>query len=159
MKPTVYIETTIISYLTAWRSNNAVRAAHQVATREWWDHERGGYELRTSEVVRIEASAGDPLAAAERIAVLDQLPLLPVTAEARRLGGELLARMVLPATEDRDAAHIAIAATNGMDYLLTRNCGHLANATLRTRIELVCRSLGYEPPVICTPLELREVKP
>jgi hypothetical protein len=159
MNPTVYIETTIISYLTAWPSNDAVRAAHQVATREWWDHERVAYQLCTSEVARVEASAGDPVAAAERVAVLDQLRLLPVTPEARQLAGELLARTALPATEDRDAAHIAVAATNGVDYLLTWNCRHLANATLRTRIEMVCRSLGYEPPVICTPLELREVKP
>jgi len=154
MNETVYIETTIISYLTAWPSKDLLRAAHQEATKDWWDHQRGTYQLLTSEVVQIEATAGDPNAATERINVLNALPLLPVTPDAKQIARALLAQMALPATADRDALHVAIAASNGVEYLLTWNCRHLANATLRGKIETVCRSLGYEPPIICTPLEL-----
>jgi len=124
------------------------------ATKDWWDHQRGTYQLLTSEVVQIEATAGDPNAATERINVLNALPLLPVTPDAKQIARALLAQMALPATADRDALHVAIAASNGVEYLLTWNCRHLANATLRGKIETVCRSLGYEPPIICTPLEL-----
>jgi hypothetical protein len=154
MNETVYIDTTIVSYLTAWPSKDLLRAAHQIATKDWWDHQRGTYQLLTSEVVQIEAAAGDPTAAAERMNVLNALPLLPITADARHIARALLAQMALSATADRDALHVAIAASNGVEFLLTWNCSHLANATLRGKIESVCRSLGYEPPIICTPLEL-----
>ena len=113
MNETVYIETTIVSYLTAWPSKDALRAAHQTATKDWWDQQRGTYQLLTSEVVQIEAAAGDPTAAAERINVITALPLLPITADARQIARALLAQMALPATADRDALHVAIAASNG----------------------------------------------
>ena len=154
MNETVYIETTIVSYLTARPTKDVLRDAHQQATKDWWDHQRPTYQLLTSEVVQIEAAAGDPTAAAERLNALNPLPLLPITVDARQIARALLAQMALPVTADRDALHVAIAASNGVEYLLTWNCRHLANATLRGKIEGVCRSLGYEPPIICTPLEL-----
>jgi len=154
MNETVYIETTIVSYLKAWPSKDVLRAAQQMATKDWWEHQRNTYQLVALEVVQIEAAAGDAAAAAERMTVVNALPLLPVTPDARQIARTLLAKMALPPNAARDALHVAIAASNGVHYLLTWNCRHLANATLRAKIESVCRSLGYEPPTICTPLEL-----
>jgi hypothetical protein len=153
MKPTVYIETTIPSYLTAWPSCDVVRAGEQQVTRDWWAR-RSEFELRVSSLVLLECSAGDSDAAALRLAALDGIPVLAQTAEAETLAEALLREVPLPAKAGADAIHIAVAAVNGMTYLLTWNCTHIANATLRPRIEAICRQLGYEPPVICTPKEL-----
>ncbi len=157
--PIVYIETTIIGYLTAWPRKDPLVAGQQKLTREWWDRERGDFDLVTSAVVRSEAAAGDAKAAAERLDVLDKLRFLAVTPESVSLAQALIARLAIPATEARDAAHVGIAAAHGVNYLLTWNCRHLANATLRPKIELVCREQGFEPPIICTPQELRKASP
>jgi predicted nucleic acid-binding protein len=154
MKPRVYLETTIPSYLTAWPSRDLVRAAHQQITREWWDKRRTQFELYISQAVVHECQAGDPTAAAERLAVLQDLPLLEQTQEATQLAQALLDQVPLPERATVDALHVAIAAVHGMDYLLTWNCTHIANATLRAPIESVCRASGREPPAICTPDEL-----
>ena len=158
-KATVYIETTIIGYLTSWPRKDPLVAGQQTLTREWWDQERNDYDLVTSAVVRSEAAAGDATAAAERLAVIDKLRFLSITPESIALAQSLLSRLAIPPTEDRDAAHVGIAAAHGAHYLLTWNCRHLANATLRPKIELVCREQGYEPPIICTPQELRKAFP
>jgi len=154
MKPRVYLETTIPSYLTAWPSRDLVRAAHQQITRDWWDRRRAVFELYISQVVLRECQAGDATAAAERLKVLQDLPLLEQTEEATRLAQALVDRVPLPERAAVDALHVAIAAVHGVDYLLTWNCAHIANATLRDPIESVCRENGYEPPAICTPDEL-----
>jgi len=154
MKPRVYLETTIPSYLTAWPSRDLVRAAHQQITRDWWDRRRAVFELYISQVVLRECQAGDATAAAERLKVLQDLPLLEQTEEATRLAQALVDRVPLPERAAVDALHVAIAAVHGVDYLLTWNCTHIANATLRDPIESVCRENGYEPPAICTPDEL-----
>lgn len=159
MKPTVYIETTIVSYLTSRRSRIPLIAGQQKVTIEWWDQDRLGYDVFTSELVWTEAAAGDPKLAAARLAKLQRLPLLRIDQISKGLAAALLQAAALPGVAADDALHLAIAACNGMDYLLTWNCRHLANATLRARIEQVCRDHGYEPPIICTPLELREVRP
>jgi len=104
-----------------------------------------------------EASAGDPEAAARRLEVLTPLPLLEPQEEEAELAQALLEYVPLPVSAAADALHIAIAVVNGMDYLLTWNCTHIANAALRSRIEAVCRSHGFEVPIICTPEELLEV--
>ncbi len=153
MKPRVYLETTIPSYLTAWPSRDLVRAAHQQITREWWQR-RDAYELFVSQMVVRECQAGDPEAAAERLDSLAGLPLLEQNEEVEALARELIRRVPLPDRATADALHIATAATHGMDYLLTWNCTHIANASLRGRIEAVCRDQGFEPPAICTPEEL-----
>ena len=155
-KPTVYIETTVVSYLTAWPSRDLVRAAQQQQTRDWWDARRDAFELVCSELVQQEAAAGDLAAATERLKVLADLRVLVATSEAATLAADLIARLLLPPRAQPDALHVAIAATNGIDYLLTWNCRHLSNAVLRPRIEWVCRDNGLEPPVICTPPELME---
>jgi predicted nucleic acid-binding protein len=153
MKPRVYLETTVPSYLTAWPSRDLIRAAHQQITREWWGR-RHGYELFISQLVIRESQAGDLDAAAARLATLAGLPLLEQTEAVETLARTILDQVPLPERATADALHIATAAAHGMDYLLTWNCTHIANVTLRGRIEAVCRDAGFEPPAICTPEEL-----
>ena len=154
MKPKIYIETTIPSYLTARPSRDVIRAAHHQLTKEWWDVRRSDFELYVSQAVIMEVGSGDPDAAAERLKALDGLPVLHVTTEARNLSLDLLREVPLPPKAAVDALHIAIAVVNGMDFLLTWNCRHLANATLRLAIDDVCRSRGFSMTVICTPDQL-----
>ena len=101
-----------------------------------------------------EARAGDPEAAERRRALLTGVPLLDVTPEVAELAAALIARVPLPPRAGGDAAHIAVAACHGIDFLLTWNSTHIANAELRPRVEHVCRESGYRPPVLCTPDEL-----
>lgn len=155
MKHKVYLETTIPSYLTSWLSRDLVIAAHQQITREWWQN-RNRFDLFISQVVMREVSGGDSQIAAKRLEVLENIPVLEVTKEAIELAQKLVDRGPIPEKAAVDALHIAIAVVNGMDYLLTWNCSHIANASMRTKIDHVCRSSGYEPPVICTPEELME---
>jgi hypothetical protein len=153
-RATAYIETSIVSYLTARPSRDLLVAAHQQLTVTWWEQQRAHYELFTSQVVLAEARAGDPEAAQRRLAVLERLPLLDVTDAAITLAAALISGQALPAQAAQDALHLGIACVHGMEYLLTWNCAHLANARLRSRIEQVCRDAGYIPPIICTPEEL-----
>jgi predicted nucleic acid-binding protein len=154
IRGTVYIETSIVSYLTARPSRDLLVAAHQQLTVAWWDQQRSHYELFTSQVVLAEARAGDPDAAQRRVAVLEHLPLLDVTDAAITLAAALVSGQALPAQAAQDALHVAVACVHGIEYLLTWNCAHLANARLRSRIEQICREAGYVPPIICTPEEL-----
>ena len=156
MKPIVYIETSVVSYLTARPSRDVVIAAYQEVTREWWRGAPGRFDLVASELVVTEAGAGDTEAARTRLKSLEAITLLDATADAEELTRKLLDLGAVPRKAAEDAAHIAIAATNGVDYLVTWNLQHIANATMRSRIERVCRQAGYEPPVICTPNELME---
>ena len=155
-KPKVYVETTVISYLTAWPSAEVVMAAHQEITREWWNSKRGEFDLFVSELVREEAAAGDRQAAKKRLEIIDFFPLLTFGSDTRRLVNVLVQQLQLPNRASADAAHIALAITNGMDYLITWNCRHIANARLRNMIDGVCDSVGYAAPTICTPEELME---
>ena len=155
-KPKVYLETTIISYLTARPSRDLIVAANQQITRDWWQMRRTSFDLFVSEAVVGEASAGDESAALQRLEEIEGIPLLTLTTDAAALAEKLAREVPLPEKAITDAIHVAVAATNGMDYLMTWNCRHLANAVLRSKIEDVCRERGYEPPVICTPQELME---
>jgi hypothetical protein len=156
VKAKVYLETTVISYLTARASRDIVVAAHQELTRQWWDQRRGDYHLVVSEVVLREAAAGDSEAAERRRAVLAGVDVLEVNLAALALAEELVRRGAVPAMAAEDALHIAIAATNGVEYLLTWNCTHIANAAMRRAINDVCIEQGFEPTVLCTPEELVE---
>ena len=118
MKPTAYIETTIPSYLMAWPSRDVVRAGEQQVTRDWWDR-RAEYELRVSSLVLLECQAGDAKAAADRLAALEGVPVLAQTPEAEALAGMLLKEVPLPPKAANDALHIAVAAVNGIEYLVT----------------------------------------
>ena len=131
-------------------------AAYQEVTRQWWRAAPGRFVLYASGLVVAEAGAGDTDAARARLAVLETIPLLDATQEAATLARKLLDLGAVPREAADDAAHIAVAVTNGVDYLVTWNFRHIANATMRSRIEHVCRRSGYEPPVICTPNELLE---
>jgi predicted nucleic acid-binding protein len=156
MKAKVYIETSVISYLTSRPSQDIVIAGHQQTTRDWWATYRAQFDVVASQLVVQEASAGDPQAAQQRLAVLAELELLAVSAEAMALAQALVNSGPLPSQAAEDALHIAIAVTNGIDYLVTWNCRHLANASMRKDIDRICRLRGYEPVVICTPEELLE---
>jgi predicted nucleic acid-binding protein len=156
MKPKAYIETTVVSYLTAWPSRDVVIAGYQQTTREWWQDAADRFQLVASELVMNEASAGDADAAQERLTALESVTLLDATEEAAELAQQLVDSGAIPAKAAEDAGHIAIAVTNGIDYLVTWNCRHIANATTRSQIERVCRNAGYEPTIICTPAELME---
>jgi len=157
MKPTVYLETTVIGYLAMRGSNLLHVAANQQMTRDWWDNHRGRYDVFVSRFVIGECSRGDPAAARERMACLEGIPLLQVPDDTILLAESLLAALRLPRRAANDATHISIAAVNGIEYLLTWNCRHIANASFRPGIERVCREMRYEPPVICTPQELMEI--
>jgi hypothetical protein len=159
MPERVYIETTFVSYLTARPSRDVVIAGHQQVTHEWWDTRRGSYELCVSQLVLQEAASGDAQAAQERLEVLHAMTFLETTTAALALAKELIQAGALPAKAGDDALHIAIAATQGIPYLLTWNCRHLANATMRPLIDSVCTSNGLKAPIICTPEELLETDP
>ncbi len=155
MKSRVYLETSVISYLTAWPSRDLVKAAHQEITREWWST-RARFELYVSQVVIGEAAGGDAEAARLRLQSVAGIPVLAASPEAGLLAERLVAEGSLPAKAAVDALHIAIAVVNGIDYLLTWNCTHIANAAMRHKIDAVCRRSGYESVVLCTPEELME---
>jgi hypothetical protein len=156
MAERVYMETTIVSYLTARPSRDVVIAGHQQSTHEWWNGPRHGYELCASQLVFQESSAGDPEAARERLEVLKDMTALETTEDALTLSKNLVGAGAVPAKAANDALHIAVAAVNRVPYLLTWNCRHLANAVMRSKIEEVCESMGFKAPIICTPEELLE---
>src|SRR5258708_4584226 len=154
MKSRLYLETTIPSYLTSRPSRDLIIAGHQELTREWWEKRRDAFQLYISQLVVDEASAGDPVAARERLKVLQDLPLLDITPEVTELATSILASGKIPRKAATDAAHIAIAAVHGMDFLVTWNCLHIANAAIAKALASICRKHAYECPVICTPEEL-----
>ena len=156
MQPRVYVETTVISYLTARPARDVVVAGHQQSTRDWWETAAERFELVVSELVRQEAGIGDRGAARARLSTLGPLATLDATAQADGLAETLVRTGAVPRTAIRDAAHIAIAAANGVEYLVTWNFRHIANAEARPLIESACRLAGVEPPTICTPEELME---
>ncbi len=156
MKETVYVETSVISYLTARPSNDLRAMANQSTTIEWWETRRPSYSVFASDLVISEASRGHPEASHRRLASIADLPLLQISEDVRALAQALIESHALPEKAETDAYHVAIAAVNGVAYLLTWNCTHIANAHTRPKIENTCRTLGYEPPIICTPLELME---
>ena len=151
--PKIYIETSFVSYLVARPSRDLLMAARQQITIEWWDRERPNHELYTSDVTLQEAERGDPAEGAKRIAVLTRLNSLAVPDAARQLAELLINQHALPEKAGLDALHIAVATIHGMDYLLTWNCKHIANVTMRGLIERTCRQAGYQPPAIATPEE------
>jgi len=154
MKPKVYIETSVISYLTARLSKDLIIAGHQQITQEWWELRKTHFDLYVSQLVIKEASAGDTQAVEKRLAVLRDLPLLQMNDKIKELAQKFVAHHALPAKAAEDAIHVAIATVHRMEYLLTWNCTHIANAEIRRKISSVCVKNGYEIPVICTPEEL-----
>lgn len=150
----VYLETSFISYLVSHPSRDLLVAAHQQTTYEWWTVRRKNFECYVSQVVIDEASAGDSEEAKKRMDTISAFPVLEVTEEAELLARAILDSGAIPPRAVRDAADIAVATVNDVDYLLTWNCKHLANAQIIRKIAVVCNEEGYNVPVICTPEEL-----
>lgn len=154
MKPSVYVETSVISYATSRPSRDLVIAGRQQITRAWFATAPHRFDLFVSQLVVGEAAVGDAVAAKERVSLLEGLGQLAITDAVGELAETLLSRGAVPRKAADDAVHIGVAAVHGVEYLLTWNCRHIANATLRQAIEAVCIEVGFKPPVICTPEEL-----
>jgi hypothetical protein len=153
MKRKVYIETSVISYLTARPSKTILGAAHQQLTCAWWE-KRFAYELFISQSVLQECAAGDPNAAAKRLAALDDLSILAITEEMIVLAEDLIAQRLIPAKAIEDTLHISISTLHHMDFLLTWNCRHIANPIIQEGIAESLQRKGLFLPMICTPEEL-----
>jgi predicted nucleic acid-binding protein len=154
MRPKVYLETTVPSYLAARPSRDLRVAAHQEITRDWWESRRSDFDLYISELVLEEVRAGDGQLAGRRLELLAGLPILPATSEILELAKELITKGPLPRKAAGDSVHIAVAAVYGCEYLLTWNCRHIANAELFRAIRRVIDEYGYDVPILCTPEEL-----
>jgi hypothetical protein len=154
MKPRLYLETTIPSYLVARRSRDLRLAADQETTQQWWETERHDFLLFISTTVLKEVRRGDPDYAGQRLARLAGIPLLDDLPEASELAKRLLRDEIIPAVAADDATHVALAAAHRMDFLLTWNCTHINNHNIRARIQRACAAVGLVCPDICTPAEL-----
>ena len=154
MSETVYIETSILGYLTARPSRDLVVAANIEITREWWDMRRSYFQLYSSQAVLQETAQGDTKIASQRLKILHDFSLLELNQSVLELAEQFLSRSNLPAKADVDAIHIAAATVHGMDYLLTWNCKHIANAQIQRKLAQISFDLGYELPILCTPYEL-----
>ena len=155
MKPCVYVETSVISYLTNRPALDVITAGHQATTLQWWDKQRANYELVVSQFVVDEARAGDPVAAAKRIASLEGIARLDTKRpEITALALALLTSRALPQKAFVDALHIAVSSVAAVDILLTWNFKHIANGAMMKKIEQVCSDNGFECPRLLTPLQL-----
>ena len=154
MKKSIYIETSIPSYLTARPSRDVRAAAWQQITGQWWDEARADYELFTSELTVVEASAGNPEAASRRLDAIKEIAELPIDEEVQELAELLISNGGIPTTAEADALHVAVAAVHDIDYLLTWNCRHIDNATRKPIIRAIVIDAGYSYPEICPPMEL-----
>ncbi len=152
----VYLETTFISYLVAKPSRDLVVAAHQQTTHDWWAIRRAGFDCFASNLVIQEAQAGDAIESQKRLDILARLALLDATEETEKFAAAIIECGILPAKAALDAAHVALATIHRIDFLLTWNCRHLANAHIMRGLSHFCADQGYELPVICTPEELLE---
>ena len=153
MKRKIYIETSVISYLTARPSKTIIGAAHQQITASWWET-RQQYDLFVSAPVLRECQAGDKSAAAKRMAALEGFSVLQVSQESLSIAESLVQHGIIPPKASEDALHIAIATVSEMEFLLTWNCKHIANPIIQKRIEDYLDSIGKWLPFICTPEEL-----
>ena len=151
---TVYIETTVVSYLVARPSPDLVLAAHQQVTRDWWESGRTHYQCVASEEVVREASLGDADMAQLRLAALATITILPVNSAARQLATDIIRAGLLPSAAIADALHAAIASLNRVDILVTWNCRHLANPNLVGTLRAFVAGRGFTLPEICTLIEL-----
>jgi predicted nucleic acid-binding protein len=150
---TVYIETSIVSHATARPSSDAATAAMQDQARRWMTEQRPRYAVVTSQLVLAEAARGDADAAARRLAMLADIPILGENPEIDRVADELISRSLIPAVARVDALHLAIAALAGVQYLLTLNCRHIANATVLPGVYRLLGEFGLSGLLVCTPME------
>jgi hypothetical protein len=153
-RPTLYLETTVPSYLVARPTRDVVVLAHQEITREWWLRRRDAFTICVSPVVLEEAALGDPERAQERLRLLTTYPVLSASPQVEQLAATYLSELHLAERAIRDAAHLAFACSYAIDYLLTWNCAHIANAEVRRQLSRLNARLGIATPTICTPEEL-----
>lgn len=151
---TVYVESSIVSYLREKPSADILNAARQLLTTRWWTTGRSGYELVISQYVLDEIAAGDAALAAERLQAVEGLPVLPPAPEISQIASAIMARAILPAKAQVDALHIAAVAHHRINYLVTWNCSHIANARILPQIYSVLKERNLPIPIICTPEEL-----
>jgi hypothetical protein len=156
LNPTLYLESTIPSYLAARLSRDLLVAAHQQITHEWWLQARQNFDIYISQAVLDEVSAGDPEVAARRLALIQGLPLLALTEEVDTLAEEYHNSLGVPAAARLDAVHLACAVFHRLDYLVTWNCAHLANGRVIRRLQEINTAHGRKTPVIVTPEALLE---
>lgn len=154
MKSVVYIETSVISYLASRPNRDVVIAGRQAISQDWWENQSQRFELRISALVEEEASRGDSSAAARRAAIIKNIPSLAISDLALALAETLVERRAIPKGSEDDALHIAVAATQGTDFLLTWNFKHINNAETKPLIADVVDSYGYICPLLCSPEEL-----
>ena len=153
MKRKVYLETSVVSYLTVRPSKNVIEAGHQQTTYQFWER-RGEFALFVSELVLTECSAGDPEAAGKRLTALRGIELLDITLYSIEVAKELVMTGIVPLKASEDALHIAVATVHFADYLLTWNCRHIANPEIQAKIAENFQRKGLFLPFICTPEEL-----
>ena len=156
MKAKVYLETTIVSCLTARPTRNVIIAGMTAETKTWWEQRRNDFDLCIAEPVLRESARGDSDAADRRQRIPATLPLVSVTEPMLLLAKSFPSHFAMPANASDDALHVAIAAVHRVEYLLTWNCRHIANATMRPRLEALCQLEGYRCPIICTPPQLMQ---
>ncbi|MBE9061426.1 type II toxin-antitoxin system VapC family toxin [cf. Phormidesmis sp. LEGE 11477] len=154
MSETVCIETSILGYLTARSTKNLILAANMEVTKDWWELRRNNFALYTSEAVLAEVMRGDSEIASQRLEILRSFPLLALNQAVQGLAVQFLARSNLPPKAKIDAIHIAAATVHSMDYLLTWNCKHIANAQIQRKLAEISLDCGFVLPVLCTPTEL-----
>jgi predicted nucleic acid-binding protein len=157
MKKRVYIETSVVSYLAARPSRDIIVAGHQETTRDLWPYLTSKYETYISAIVYEEAGKGDPDQAKMRLAAIEAFPMLDIDEDARFLAEKIVAGRGIPAEYPEDALHIAVAAVNGMDVVVTWNFAHLNNPFIRKAVRRIVEREGYVCPEICSPQELLEV--
>lgn len=154
MSETVYIETSILGYLTARSTKNLILAANMEITRDWWELRWKNFIIYISEAVLEEITRGYTEIAARRLEIARDFPLLALNQAVQSLALQFLIRSNLPPKARVDAIHIAAATVHGMNYLLTWNCKHIANAQIQGKLAEIRTNFGYELPILCTPNEL-----
>ena len=156
MKETLYLETTIPSYLKAKQSRDIIQTARQQITSEWWDIRLNDFDVFISQIVIDEASEGDIFASTKRMEAIKTFPLLEITEEVVNLADRIIIEKTIPEKSIRDALHIAVATFHEMSFLLSWNCKHIANAEIIKKLRKTTEDEGLALPVICTPEELLE---
>ena len=156
MNPTVYIETTVISYLTARPSRDLIIAAHQQVTHEWWEKALPHFDVFISPIVLEEISGGDEQAAKLRLERVSSLPLLEVLPEVRDLAESYFSTIEIPEKARADSYHLALAAWHGIDFMVSWNCTHIVSGRVKKIIEEINYTYGIRTPIVCTPEELME---
>ena len=158
MNSSLYVETTIPSYMIGEISPVIATAAHQMATRRWWHERRNGYRLFVSSAVDGEIARGDAALARQRLELLTGVPRLPVTDDVERLAETIFAHLELPDSARVDSLHLAASSHHRLDYLLTWNLRHIASGRVRLALAQLHEATGIHVPVICTPEELLELE-